>query len=183
MNAARRKLTGRKTASWWNWACCRFDPDILTTSYLLKQLKRESEAVSPYAADPLSLLVLQMEGYQSPLPEELQNALYSEVARILKDTSRGFDMAGEYFLDKFAIILPETGRRGARALAKRLLARLDGYEFRSPVGNLRLKVRVGLAEYTGCRHYEDLLNRALEDLKAGAPANAELKTAGPLHTV
>ncbi len=141
---------------------------VFTTSYLLKMLKQEAEHVSPYAADPLSLLVVQLGGYQSPLPEELHNALASEVAGIIKDCTRGFDMVGEYFLDKFAVILPQTGSRGARALGKRLMSRLNGYEFKSPAGNLSLQLRIGMGEYTGCRHYEDLINRALEDLKTAS---------------
>lgn len=141
--------------------------DVFTTSYFLKLLKKEAEDVSPYAADPLSLLILQMEGYQSPLPDELQTALSSEVARIIKDCARGFDVVGEYFMDKFAVMMPQTGRRGAKALAKRLTERLNGYEFKAPHGRIELKVRIGIAEYTGCRHYEDLMNRALDDLRQG----------------
>jgi diguanylate cyclase (GGDEF)-like protein len=138
---------------------------VFTTSYLLKLLKKEAEAASPYLSSPLSLLIVQLEGYQSPLHEEVQTVLYTDIARILKECSRGLDMVGEYFMDKFAVILPQTEARGARALAKRLTARLNGYEFQAPEGPLRLKVRIGLSEYTGCRHYEDLLNRALEDLR------------------
>jgi hypothetical protein len=47
-----------------------------------------------------------------------------------------------------------------------------------------LEVRIGLAEYSGCRHYEDLLSLALEDLKTTDPkANAIPQNSGPFHTV
>jgi PleD family two-component response regulator len=141
---------------------------VFTTSYLLKLLKKHSEEVSPYAPDPLSLLILQLEGFQSPLPEELQNALMSDVGRILKECSRGMDFVGEYFIDKFAVILPNTGLRGTRALAARLHERLNGLPFQAQEGILPLKVRLGMAEYTGCRHYEDLLNKAIEQLKSNS---------------
>lgn len=140
---------------------------VFSTSYLLRMLKKEAESVSPYAADPLSLIIVQLEGDAGLLPEELQNVLASDVAGVIKECSRGFDAVGEYFLDKFAVILPQTGIRGARALAKRLLRRLDGYQFKGLDGSLNLRVRIGLAEYAGCRHYEDLLNRAMADLQAG----------------
>jgi PleD family two-component response regulator len=150
---------------------------VFTTSYLLKLLKKYSEEVSPYTPDPLSLLILQLEGYQSPLPEELQNALMSDVARILKEYSRGVDAVGEYFLDKFAVVLPQTGLRGTKALTERLLEALTDLEFQGPNGILHLQVRVGMAEYNGCRHYEDLLNHALNDLQCSHRTDGPVKPA------
>lgn len=147
---------------------------VFTTSYLLKLLKKEAEVASPYLSNPLSLLIVQLEGYQSPLHEDAQTVLYTDIGRILKECSRGLDIVGEYFMDKFAVILPQTDAHGARALARRLMARLNSYEFPTPEGRMRLKVRIGLGEYTGCRHYEDLVNRAMEDL------HGETKT---LHAV
>lgn len=140
--------------------------DTFTTHYLLKLLKREVEELSPHEQQPLSLLIIQLDGYQSPLPDAAQTALYQHVARTLKECCRGFDLVGEYFMDKFAVIMPNTGMNGARALAGRLNQRLNGYEFRSPATQFRLQVRTGYAEFAGCRHYEDLLNKALEALKS-----------------
>lgn len=139
--------------------------ESFTTHYLLKLLKREVEELSPHAEQPLSLLIVQMDGYQSPLPEAAQNALYQQVARVIKECCRGFDLVGEYFMDKFAVVMPNTGLNGAKALAARLNKRLNGLEFRFPPAQFRLQIRAGYAEYAGCRHYEDLVNKAMEDLR------------------
>jgi PleD family two-component response regulator len=155
---------------------------VFTTPYLLKVLKQHSEEVSPYSPEPLSLLIVQLEGYQSPLPDELHQALMAEVGRIMRECARGLDAVGEYFMDKFAVVLPHTGRRGAKALANRLFQRLHGLEFQSPTGLRTLEVRIGLAEYSGCRHYEDLLNHALDDLKSTEPKPNGV-TNGTFHSV
>lgn len=147
---------------------------VFTTSYLMKLLKSCSEEVSPYMPDPLSLLIIQLGGYQSPLPEELQNALMSEVGEILKECSRGMDAVGEYLMDKFAVLLPKTGMRGTRALAKRIVERLDGYEFQGPDGLQPLQIKLGMSEYSGCRHYEDLLNKALGNLQSIATSQPDI---------
>jgi PleD family two-component response regulator len=155
---------------------------VFSTEYLLKLLKKATEEVSPYATEPLSLLLIQLEGYPSPLPTQLEAALYRDVARMLKECARGFDIVGECFMDKFAVILPDTGSRGGRALARRVIDRLDGYEFQSAAGRLKLRVRTGLGEYVNCRHYEDLMNRALDDLRRSASQNADVQ-GNPLHPV
>ncbi len=154
---------------------------IFTTSYLLKLLKQYSEPVSARSPEPLSLLLVELGGYESPLPDTFQNALMSDVGVILKDCSRGLDAVGEYFMDKCAVILPKTGKRGATALGKRIMQRLNGLAFQGPHGLLYLQSRIGVAEYAGCRHYEDLLNLALENLRG-----SEVQLSGkatPLHPV
>lgn len=156
---------------------------VFTTSYLLKLLKQYSEEVSPYSPEPLSLLIVQLEGYQSPLPDELQQALMAEVGRLMRECARGLDAVGEYFMDKFAVVLPHTGRRGAKALANRLIECLHGLDFQTPNGRRALEVRIGLAEYSGCRHYEDLLNLALDDLKATDPKANAGSQSGTFHPV
>lgn len=157
---------------------------VFTTPYLLKVLKQQAETISPYGEDALSLLILQMEGYQSPLPEALAHELLATVGGIIRESARGFDMAGEYFSDKFAVILPHTGRRGAKALANRLLNRLHGMPIHGASGSSCLEVRIGIAEYAGCRQYEELINRAFEDLKGGEPKKAEIRSGGnALHQI
>lgn len=155
---------------------------VFTTPYLLKLLKQQSEMVSPFGEDPLSLVIVQMEGYQNPLPDVIHQELMSEVGRIMRESARGFDLVGEYFTDKFVVILPHTGRRGAKALATRLLERLHGLPVKGANGSGTLEVRVGIGEYAGCRQYEELINRALEDLKNGEPKREGIRS-NPLHQV
>lgn len=155
---------------------------LFTTSHLLKRLKQECEQLLPDAPAPLSLLLVELQGYQSPLPEAYQNALMKQVGQILKESARGMDIVGECFMDKCAVILPDTGKRGATALGKRILQRLQGLPFQGPNGELQLQVHMGVGEYTGCRHYEDLINQAMAHLK-GEPSPAGQNRQNPLHPV
>lgn len=151
---------------------------IFTTSYLLKLLKQVADQSSQDEQDALSLVIVELGGYQSPLPDLYQQILMTQVGAILKECSRGLDSVGEYYMDKCAVILPQTGKRGATALGKRILERLNGLSVQGPNGPFLLEVRLGVADYTGCRHYEDLLNRALDSLKAEAGTRS-----GSLHQV
>jgi PleD family two-component response regulator len=142
---------------------------VFTTPYLINLLRRHAEEIAGQSIpEPISLLILQLEGYESPLPEEVQAALMSQVGATIKECARGLDEVGEYFLDKFAVIMPQTSSRGAKALANRLKERLQGLVFQGAHGPLTLGLQVGVAEYKGCRHYEDFLSRALDDLKRSA---------------
>lgn len=143
---------------------------VFTTPYLIRMLRQHAdERAGQFASEPMSLLILQMEGYNSPLPKELQALLMSKVGATIKECARGLDEVGEYFLDKFAVLMPQSGIRGANALANRLKERLQGLVFPGPNGSFTLGIKTGVAEYDGCRHYEDFLHRALADLEGSAP--------------
>ncbi len=137
---------------------------VFTTSHTIQLLKKQVEQTT--APNDLSLLVLRLQGFDSPLPETYENPLLGTVAQVLKECSRGLDVVGEYFVDKFIVILPNTGIRGANALAERLKSRLQSLTVLGPAGPFDLQISVGVAESTGIRHYEDLLIQALHALDA-----------------
>lgn len=154
---------------------------VFSTSYLMKRLQKLTEERAADDSEPLSLILVRLDSGDAVWPESEWLAIRTETARILKECARGLDVVGEYLVDKFALILPRTGRRGARALASRLSERL--MELRpepAPDAMPPLRIGIGIAEYEGCRHYEDLLNRALAHLQAGdaltatAPARFEV---------
>ncbi|WP_373532495.1 GGDEF domain-containing protein [Vampirovibrio sp.] len=146
---------------------------LLTTPHLLKQLKQMTEALSANASDgALSLLIVELEGCQNTNSETAEAALMAQVGALLKDSARGLDWVGEYFMDKYAIVLPQTGKRGATALGRRLLERFSDLSFLNAEGSMqKLRVRIGIAEYSGCRHYEDLLSQALQQLQLAPGEN------------
>lgn len=125
---------------------------VLTTNYLLKQLEVGVKIVEADPAQDLSILMVAFQGGQP-----------SQLGSLLKESARGLDWVGEYFLDKFVVVLPQTGKRGALALGRRIFQRLQQGHGGGGVSGLRL--RMGAAEYKGCRHYEELLNQALSQLQ------------------
>jgi PleD family two-component response regulator len=155
---------------------------VFTTSYLINQLRQQTEGLNAFenaaASETRSLLILQMEGYPEPLPLSSRHQLLSTVGAIVKECSRGLDEVGEYFVDKFAVVMPGTSRRGAKALAKRLQQRLQGMVFEGANAPWTLSVKIGIAEYGGCRNYEEFLNLALADLKGIPTAQQAVSSAG-----
>lgn len=125
---------------------------VLTTNYLLRQLEVAAQAVDADPAQDLSILMVAFQGGQSSL-----------LGSLLKESARGLDWVGEYFLDKFVVVLPQTGKRGALALGRRIFQRLQQGQVGGTLSGWRL--RMGASEYKGCRNYEELLNQALSQLQ------------------
>lgn len=125
---------------------------VLTTNYLLKQLEVAAMAVEADPSQSLSILMVAFQGGQP-----------SQLGSLLKESARGLDWVGEYFLDKFVVVLPQTGKRGALALGRRIFQRLQQGHGGGTASGVRL--RMGAAEYKGCRNYEELLNQALSQLQ------------------
>lgn len=126
---------------------------VLTTNFLLKQLEVAAKAVEADPAQDLSILMVAFQGGQP-----------SQLGSLLKESARGLDWVGEYFMDKFVVVLPQTGKRGALALGRRLFQRLQQGHGGGTASGMRL--RMGVAEYKGCPNYEALLNQALGQLQA-----------------
>lgn len=142
---------------------------LFTTSYFLKFLQRYSQgSENAYTEekDALSLLLIQLEGFPTPLPAHLQNVMMKDVGERIRECARGLDIVGEYFINKFAVLLPKTGKRGAKALANRIINRIHGTVYPGIKEPFNLELRVGIAEYYGCNNYEDLLYKATENLKS-----------------
>ncbi len=153
--------------------------NVFTTEHVVKMLKREVERLSGENLPALSLLVVQLEGFDTRLAvdADFKRFLYHHVANILIRCCRGSDIIGEYFEDKFAIILPSTGVDGAETVSTRVIERLDGQPMRYGNEEVRLSLRIGAADFSGCLHYEDLLNKAMENLKQARMENRKVQMA------
>jgi diguanylate cyclase (GGDEF)-like protein len=75
--------------------------------------------------------------------------LLIKVAELVKEGLRKTDIAARYGGEEFAVILPETGKEGARLVAERLRKNVESYPFpgreSQPLG--RLTLSVGVATY------------------------------------
>ncbi|MBX2861428.1 MAG: diguanylate cyclase [Vampirovibrio sp.] len=144
------------------------DSEVYTTEYFLRFLKEEVERLlaSEHWA-PLCLLVVQFRGMTPELMSQqaFRTKLYAHVAKMLEQCCRGGDIVGEYLMDKFAILLPNTSTNGGQAVSKRILEQLDGETLTFDDQSVQLSVKIGVAEFTGCRHYEEFLNKALDGVR------------------
>ncbi len=115
------------------------------------RLQQEIERADRYHR-PLSLIMLDIDyfkTYNDTHGHPQGDAILTDVARILKKTSRASDIVARYGGEEFALILPETDKPSAEALGNRLREEIEQYKFpgeeRLP-GHV-LTISVGIASH------------------------------------
>jgi PleD family two-component response regulator len=152
------------------------DSNVFTTEYLMKTLKREYEKTHP--GGNIAMILLQLEGLESSAaaPPGLKQKIYRHLADTLKRCCRGSDTIGEFFEDKFALILPETGIAGAQTVIDRIRQHISGANicFDRPPSTCTLSIFMGMADNTECRNYEDLMSKANDALRSARIGNQKI---------
>ncbi len=101
----------------------------------------------------LSLLMIDIDGfkaYNDALGHPAGDSCLREVARIIDEgAKRAGDLVARYGGEEFAVLLPDTDSPGARALAERLRATVEGRAIRHPVTQRSLTVSIGVATMSG----------------------------------
>lgn len=94
------------------------------------------------------------------------NKALKDLAAVIRGSIRSVDIACRYGGEEFAIILPETNRKGAICAAKKLLERVRAHDFigaaTQPGG--RFSVSGGISIFPDDGDYEPLVNRADQKL-------------------
>ena len=143
--------------------------NMFTTEYFIRALKRCVHHAQQTHA-PLSLVAIQaVPATDAPnMPEGWRVARDAHMAADLIACCRGGDIVGEYLEDGYLIALPGTGPEGAQTVARRIRRRFDYVDI--PLGTHTIAARVTVAGVSaeGCRHYEDVINRALAAVRQDA---------------
>ncbi len=83
------------------------------------------------------------------------------VADHCRGVIREADVWGRYGGEEFAVVLPETGLKGARELAERLRARVASAPIATPRGPIPVTISLGVAELQeAMRDVHALIDRA-----------------------
>jgi diguanylate cyclase (GGDEF)-like protein len=83
------------------------------------------------------------------------------VAGVIAEGVRGYDVAGRFGGEEFAVLLPDTGEAGAARMAERLRVRIAGTAVGFGGGELRVTVSIGIAvSRPGCATAEELVAAA-----------------------
>lgn len=136
-----------------------------TTTYLVRMLQNAVNDLLLNPDQPLSLLIIELGGYAQPISGDLELAVYTQVANVIKQHARASDVIGELFEDKFVVVLPSTYLDGAKSLAGRLAQQLNGLTISGKQKQATLTTAFGIADYQHCRHYEDFMQKALYNLQ------------------
>lgn len=116
------------------------------------EIGRELERSRRYGA-PVSLVLVDIDEFRllnDKLGRAAGDRALEELARILKLSTRATDTVGRHGGEEFALILPETTKEGARALAERLRVLIE--EQRVDIGSETISVTASIGVST---HPED----------------------------
>ena len=119
--------------------------------YLQDALSRELGRASRSGAR-LAVILADVDGfklYNDTYGHLAGDEALKQLAQVLKETCRPYDIVGRYGGDEFMIILPETDVEGALAVAERILERVTQLHLRPDDGDrmVPLSLAVGIAAY------------------------------------
>ena len=137
----------------------------LSNSRYLNLVLRREEKRSVRSGKPLSVLFIDMDGFKNVNTAHGHLAgskALVEAGSVIRGCARETDVVARFGGDEFSLILPDTGREGAVAVAERIRDRLRAFPFLEAEGlSLHLTASIGIAtlpDVTGSA--EDLLKAA-----------------------
>jgi diguanylate cyclase (GGDEF)-like protein len=148
---------------------------LYNSRYLNLVLRRETKRASR-SGRPLSLLFLDLDGFK--MVNDTHGHLAGskslvEAAAIIRTCARETDVVARFGGDEFALILPDTGKDGAMAVATRIRDRIKGARFLTSDGlDVRLTASIGVATLP------DVAASAEELLRAADMAMYQVKAVG-----
>lgn len=116
--------------------------------------------------EAMSLIVMDMDGfkhYLSGMGQYHGDIVIKKIAEILRKGLRGADVGARLGADEFGIIMPNTLKTSAAAVAKRLKAMIEGYPFYGIelLPDKRLTASIGISSYPGdATASEELISKA-----------------------
>ena len=135
--------------------------------FFVDGLKVELERAERYKRN-LSLLILdvdQFKHYNDTHGHPKGDEIISGIAGLMRKNLRGADIACRYGGEEFAIILPETGKEAATAVAERIRKAISDYPFpfreTQPLGTI--SVSIGVATYPSDDNDMEVLIRKADD--------------------
>lgn len=148
---------------------------LSNSRYLNAALRREAKRASR-SGRPLSLLFLDLDGFKQVNDTHGHQAgsrTLAEAAGVIRGCARETDVVARFGGDEFSLILPDTSRDGAVAVATRIRERLRAACFLVSEGlSIRLTASIGVATLP------DVAASAEEILKAADTAMYKVKASG-----
>ncbi len=119
---------------------------LYNRGYFREVLVRELARAARYD-DDLAVLMVDLDEFKRVNDKEehaVGDAVLQEVGNTLRDGLRDGDVLARYGGDEFCVLLPSTGREGARAVAERLRTSVRARGF-GPEGRLQQRITIGVA--------------------------------------
>jgi diguanylate cyclase (GGDEF)-like protein len=143
--------------------------------YLHLVLRREAKRASR-SGRPLSMLFIDMDGFKDVNTQHghmMGSQALVEAGAIIRGSARETDVVARFGGDEFSVILPDTGREGAVAVAERIRDRIRAFRFLAEEGlSVHLTASIGVATLP------DVAGSAEELLRAADKAMYRVKDTG-----
>jgi diguanylate cyclase (GGDEF)-like protein len=121
---------------------------LYNSRYLNLVLRRETKRAAR-SSRPLSLIFLDLDGFKQVNDNHGHLAgskALVEAAAVIRGCARETDVAARFGGDEFSVILPDTGREGAVAVAERIAERICEFSFLADEGlSVHLTASIGVA--------------------------------------
>jgi diguanylate cyclase (GGDEF)-like protein len=148
---------------------------LYNSRYLNQVLRRETKRASR-SGRPLSLLFIDLDGFKQVNDRHGHQAgskALVEAGSLVRACARETDVVARFGGDEFSVILPDTGREGAVAVAERIRDRIRTFTFlAADRQDMRLTASIGVATLP------DAAGSAEELLRAADMAMYKVKAAG-----
>lgn len=112
----------------------------------------------------ITLLMLDLDHfkqYNDKYGHLVGDRLLKDIAQIIKSAVREIDLVGRYGGEEFAILLPDTGISGAKLVAERIRAQIQGHEFKAYDESLNITASLGICTYPdNANFFDELINYA-----------------------
>jgi diguanylate cyclase (GGDEF)-like protein len=122
---------------------------LYNTRHFYDELNREIERSHRYE-EKFSIILCDIDNFKSvndELGHQAGDEVLCSVADILTSTARMTDTVARYGGEEFILILPETTKDKAEALAERIRISIDSRTFLENEGNIRVSISCGVASY------------------------------------
>jgi diguanylate cyclase (GGDEF)-like protein len=115
--------------------------------------------------EPLSLLLVEVDGLSSIREKEGDPVAYKVFAGVVKyvfsQTDKDTDVLGRYGQNGFSILLPRVDMNAAEKFAESLREHIEGSSFKTPYGERKATLSVGVAAITDeTGNYDSMVKRA-----------------------
>ena len=115
--------------------------------YFKKRLQQEFVRAMRYGKD-LSVIMLDLDHFKhvnDNCDHLMGSFVLGEVGRLVARSIRSVDVGARFGGDEYVIMLPETGRDGARAMAERVFRAINEMEFNNGSYSIQISASVGVA--------------------------------------
>lgn len=130
-------------------------------------LLADSFAAAQRSGEPLCLALIDIDFFKrinDQCSHAAGDAALRDVALLIRERMRGWDIASRWGGEEFAVLLPKAGLEEARRVCEQLRSAIECHDFGMLQPGLRVTVSIGLASYAGLDHHERLIQRADEAL-------------------